>query len=123
MFEAIDKDGSGDLDHEEFTTAMNRLGLGLTPAQVRATAILGSNSQIPAESAQKRSQPAEWFSVRGPQINQCIEVLDKDGDGEVSYAEFMELVKAPVKKAVNVISAANAFGGALSPSSVVRVRL
>ena len=51
------------------------------------------------------------------QINQCIEVLDKDGDGEVSYAEFMELVKAPVKKAVNVISAANAFGGALFPSS------
>ena len=51
------------------------------------------------------------------QINQCIEVLDKDGDGEVSYAEFMELVKAPVKKAVNVISAANAFGGTLFPSS------
>ena len=61
-------------------------------------------------------------SVRGPQINQCIEVLDKDGDGEVSYAEFMELVKAPVKKAVNVISAANAFGGALFPSSFVPVR-
>ena len=36
VFEAIDKDGSGDLDHEEFTTAMNRLGLGLTSAQVRA---------------------------------------------------------------------------------------
>ena len=57
------------------------------------------------------------------QLVQCIDVLDKDGDGEVSYAEFMELVKAPVKKAVNVISAANAFGGALSPScSVVPVR-
>ena len=83
VFKAIDKDGSGDLDHDEFRVAMDRLGLGLT----------------------------------NDQIVQCIEVLDKDGDGEVSYAEFMELVKAPVKKAVNVIAAANAFGGALFPSS------
>ena len=27
------------------------------------------------------------------QIEQCIGVLDKDGDGEVSYNEFMELVE------------------------------
>ena len=33
-FKAIDKDGSGDLDHGEFTTAMNRLGLGLCPHQL-----------------------------------------------------------------------------------------
>ena len=34
VFKAIDADGSGDLDHEEFTEAMNRLGLGLTPDQI-----------------------------------------------------------------------------------------
>ena len=50
VFKAIDKDGSGDLDHNEFKMAMDRLGLGL------------SNDQIV----------------------QCIEVLDTDGDGEVS---------------------------------------
>ena len=33
-FKAIDKDGSGDLDHGEFTTAMNRLGLGLSEEQI-----------------------------------------------------------------------------------------
>ena len=49
VFQAIDKDGSGDLDYDEFKVAMNRLGLGLTDEQ----------------------------------IVQCIEVLDKDGDGEV----------------------------------------
>ena len=71
-------DGSGDLDHEEFTEAMNRLGLGLTPDQ----------------------------------IIQCIEVLDVDGDGEVSLEEFMVLVREPVKKAVKVIAAASAFTSA-----------
>ena len=34
VFKAIDKDGSGDLDHDEFQTAMDRLGLGLSPLQV-----------------------------------------------------------------------------------------
>jgi len=58
VFKAIDKDGSGDLDHDEFQTAMDRLGLGLSPLQVE----------------------------------QCIEVLDKDHDGEVSLTEFMILV-------------------------------
>ena len=35
VFKAIDKDGSGDLDHKEFETAMSRLGLGLTPDQIK----------------------------------------------------------------------------------------
>lgn len=34
VFEAIDKDSSGELDHEEFRAAMRRLGLGLTEEQV-----------------------------------------------------------------------------------------
>ena len=34
VFKAIDKDGSGDLDHREFKTAMDRLGLGLTEQQI-----------------------------------------------------------------------------------------
>ena len=46
------------------------------------------------------------------QIVQCIEVLDKDGDGEVSLEEFMELVKEPIKTGVKAISAANAFAEA-----------
>ena len=81
MFKAIDKDGSGDLDHKEFEMAMARLGLGLTPDQIK----------------------------------QCIEVLDKDGDGEVSLDEFMALVNKPVKKAVRAINAVNAFKGAPKP--------
>ena len=59
VFKAIDADGSGDLDHEEFTKAMNRLALGLSKSQIK----------------------------------QCIHVLDKDGDGEVSLAEFMTLLQ------------------------------
>ena len=35
VFKAIDKDGSGDLDHKEFATAMKRLGLGLTADQIK----------------------------------------------------------------------------------------
>ena len=55
MFEAIDKDGSGDLDHKEFTPAMNRLGLGLTSAQVRAIRGFGIQQTNPrAESAQQK---------------------------------------------------------------------
>ena len=34
VFKAIDKDGSGDLDHKEFEQAMSRLGLGLTEQQI-----------------------------------------------------------------------------------------
>ena len=34
VFKAIDKDGSGNLDYDEFAMAMNRLGLGLTEEQV-----------------------------------------------------------------------------------------
>ena len=34
VFKTIDKDGSGNLDHVEFSIAMNRLGLGLTPPQI-----------------------------------------------------------------------------------------
>ena len=34
VFQAIDKDGSGDLDYDEFKVAMNRLGLGLTDEQI-----------------------------------------------------------------------------------------
>ena len=34
VFKAIDKDGSGDLDHAEFKKAMDRLGLGLTEEQI-----------------------------------------------------------------------------------------
>ena len=34
VFEAIDKDGSGELDHDEFRMAMSRLGLGLSEEQV-----------------------------------------------------------------------------------------
>ena len=34
VFQAIDKDGSGDLDHQEFTLAMDRLGLGLSQDQI-----------------------------------------------------------------------------------------
>ena len=55
VFEAIDKDGSGDLDHEEFTTAMNRLGLGLTSAQVRAIRDFAIQQTNPkSQSAQKK---------------------------------------------------------------------
>ena len=32
-------------------------------------------------------------------------MLDRDGDGEVSLAEFMALVKAPMKKAVHAVIA------------------
>ena len=35
VFKAIDKDGSGDLDYDEFQMAMNRLGLGLSAVQVQ----------------------------------------------------------------------------------------
>ena len=70
--------GSGDLDHQEFELAMNRLGLGLSALQVQ----------------------------------QCIEVLDKDGDGEVSLEEFMSLVAKPVKAATKTISATRAFAEA-----------
>ena len=34
VFKAIDKDGSGDLDHDEFKMAMDRLGLGLSNDQI-----------------------------------------------------------------------------------------
>ena len=34
VFKAIEKDGSGELDHAEFTMAMNRLGLGLSKEQI-----------------------------------------------------------------------------------------
>jgi len=34
VFKAIDKDGSGDLDYDEFKMAMTRLGLGLTEEQI-----------------------------------------------------------------------------------------
>ena len=34
VFDAIDKDGSGALDHDEFGQAMHRMGLGLSKAQV-----------------------------------------------------------------------------------------
>ena len=37
VFKAIDKDGSGDLDHREFKMAMDRLGLGLTEQQIVQT--------------------------------------------------------------------------------------
>ena len=45
-------------------------------------------------------------------LSRLPQVLDKDGDGEVSLTEFMALVKMPVKKAVKAISAANAFAAA-----------
>ena len=35
VFKAIDKDGSGDLDHKEFEAAMARLGLGLSQEQIK----------------------------------------------------------------------------------------
>ena len=70
--------GSGNLDHEEFELAMNRLGLGLSELQVK----------------------------------QCIEVLDTDGDGEVSLHEFMALVAKPVKAATKAVGAARAFAEA-----------
>jgi hypothetical protein len=35
VFDSIDKDGSGALDHEEFSLAMHRLGLGLADEQVQ----------------------------------------------------------------------------------------
>lgn len=34
MFEAIDRDGSGEIDIEEFEKGIRRLGLGLTPGQL-----------------------------------------------------------------------------------------
>ena len=40
------------------------------------------------------------------------EVLDTDGDGEVSLSEFLVLVEKPAKTAAKAISAANAFAEA-----------
>jgi len=34
MFEAIDRDGSGEIDIDEFEKGIRRLGLGLTPQQL-----------------------------------------------------------------------------------------
>ena len=46
------------------------------------------------------------------QVKQCIEVLDTDGDGEVSLHEFMALVAKPVKAATKAVGAARAFAEA-----------
>ena len=45
----------------------------------------------------QRRQPRIARFADGEQVQQCIEVLDKDGDGEVSLDEFMALVQRPVK--------------------------
>ena len=46
------------------------------------------------------------------QVKQCIEVLDTDGDGEVSLHEFMALVAKPVKAVTKAVGAARAFAEA-----------
>ena len=51
VFKAIDKDGSGNLDYDEFAMAMNRLGLGLTEEQV-------------AQSIEVRRLPTHGFRAR-----------------------------------------------------------
>ena len=52
------------------------------------------------------------LGLTATQCEQCIEVLDTDGDGEVSLSEFLVLVEKPAKTAAKAISAANAFAEA-----------
>ena len=65
-----------------------------------------------AISTIKSSSSRLGLGLSALQVQQCIEVLDKDGDGEVSLEEFMSLVAKPVKAATKAISATRAFAEA-----------
>ena len=60
----MDKDGSGNLDYDEFHTAMNRLGLGLCPHQlVQLVKVLdadGDGFGNPSDTIVQCSQPADY---------------------------------------------------------------
>ena len=43
------------------------------------------------------------LGLTATQCEQCIEVLDTDGDGEVSLSEFLVLVEKPAKPAAKAI--------------------
>ena len=73
VFDAIDKDGSGALDHDEFGQAMHRMGLGLSKAQV-ASIIQRIDSdgngeieyeEFAAELAKPVDEDAEEKKLRG----------------------------------------------------------
>ena len=94
VFQAIDKDGSGDLDHQEFTLAMDRLGLGLSQDQItQCIEVLDVDNDGEVSYDEFRlAMRRLGLGLTHDQIQQCIEVLDKDHDGEVSLTEFMILV-------------------------------
>lgn len=86
LFDAMDKDGDGSVDHDEFHVALKRLGLGITPQQV----------------------------------TQMLAVLDNNGDGSVTCAEFMYHLHG--KSVLDVVRRAISVNGEMNGEALTDTR-
>merc|ERR1712199_71982 len=95
MIDELDQDGSGDIDLKEFLTAMQNKTQGPEGEEIIMEAFKtmdadGSGALSHAEMADVLKHLGEKMSDE--EIQELIDAVDQDGDGEVDLKEFLAVV-------------------------------
>lgn len=99
LFEAVDADGSGTIDYTEFVVATMNEKNFLTKDKLENAFKMFDKVQKNLFNLQDGSgsiSPEEIKAVLGGQdkhIDQIIKEVDVNGDGEISFEEFSEMMK------------------------------
>ena len=95
IFNNLDIDGSGEVDIEEFETTMNQL----VENQFKAIDVDNSGNISPEELKNyEKSSRLDQDIVENCQnrvsyfLDEFLKVADKDGDGEISLDEFVDVI-------------------------------
>ena len=96
MFEDIDEDGSGTIDIDEFLGLMSRksIGIDLEIEMRQVFRVFDRNGDGGVEFPELRSllkaiNPRKFGDVEDEVFQAVMKVVDSDGDGSISYEEFV----------------------------------
>ncbi|CAJ1404776.1 unnamed protein product [Effrenium voratum] len=88
VFQSIDQDKSGNLDFEEFRSALARLDITEDPQRLMAILDMDQNGRISYTEFLAAVLSSSMDTVPEKMIQEAFDVFDVDGDGEISLSEL-----------------------------------
>lgn len=95
MIKAIDTDGNGSIEFEEFLVAFGRRKEDIEMQEAFKVFDKDGNGLISADELQQVMSQL-GLAVTVDQVRDLIKQVDMDGDGQVNYKEFVKLMSSHI---------------------------